>query len=75
MTVLKEEPKLDLHGVTGAAVNDLPLSRVALGVVLQKLHDFSPDGLKDAHRMAHIQEHLCRQTETVSSGQDMLQPM
>lgn len=60
MRVLKEESQLDFHGIPSAAIDDLPFARVALGVVLQELHDFSPDGLKNAHGMAHIQEHLWR---------------
>ena len=75
MSVLEEESKLDLHGVPSAAVDDLPLARVALGVVLQELHNLSPDGLKDAHWMAHIQEHLWYQIQVVNSGQNVLEAM
>lgn len=64
MRILKEEAKLNLHGVPGTAVDDLPLAGVALGVVLQELHHLGPDGLKDAQGMPHIQKHLCRQVET-----------
>ena len=38
MGILKEESQLDFHGVPSAAVDDLSLPRVALGVVLQELH-------------------------------------
>lgn len=58
VSVLEEEAQLDLHGVPGTAVDDLPFARVALGVVLQEFHDLRPDALKDAQRMADVQKHL-----------------
>ena len=58
MSVLKEEPELHFHGVPSAAVDDLALPRVALGIVLQELHDLSPDSLKDAARHPNIQKDL-----------------
>ena len=64
MSILEEEAKLDLHGVPGTAVDDLPLAGVALGVALQELHHLSPDGLKDAQGVPHIQKHLCHQGKT-----------
>ena len=58
MSVLKEESQLHFHGIPSAAVDDLALARVALGVVLQELHDFSPDCLKDTAWHTHVQKHL-----------------
>lgn len=60
MSILEEEPQLHFHGVPSAAVDDLALARVALGVVLQEFHHFSPDRLKDAAWHTDIQKHLQR---------------
>ncbi len=38
MGILEEESQLHFHGVPSAAVDDLSLPCVALGVVLQELH-------------------------------------
>ena len=58
MRILDEEAQLDLHGVPGAAVEDLPLSRVALGIVLQERHHLRPHGFIHTAGHTNIQEHL-----------------
>ena len=58
MSILEEESQLHFHGVPSAAVDDLPLARVALGVVLQELHYLCSHGLIHAARHTHVQEDL-----------------
>ena len=58
MSVLEEEPKLNFHRVSGTAVDDLSLASVALGVVLQELHDLRTHGLVHTAWHANIQKDL-----------------
>ena len=67
MGILEEESQLHFHGVPSAAVDDLPLACVALGVVLQELHHLCSHGLIHAAGHAHVQEDLHPITELLSA--------
>ena len=67
MGILKEESQLDLHWVPSTAVDDLPLPRVALGIVLQELHHLCSYGLVHAAGHTHVQEDLHTLTKLLSA--------
>jgi hypothetical protein len=67
MGILEEEAQLHFHGVPSAAVDDLPLACVALGVVLQELHHLCSHGLVHAAGHAHVQEDLHPITKLLSA--------
>ncbi len=58
MGILEEESQLHFHGVPSAAIYDLALPRVALGIVLQELHHLCSHGLVHTAGYPHVQEDL-----------------
>ena len=58
MCILEEDAQLDFQGIPCAGVDHLPFAAVVLGVVLQKLHDLSSDGLIHTVWQANVQEDL-----------------
>lgn len=56
--ILEEDTQLDFQGIPCAGIDYLPFAAVVLGVVLQKLHDLSSDGLIHTVWQANVQEDL-----------------